>query len=60
MNKKNKDTKDAEELTRLERRILPLLHTPEITMKYIKQMTYKDKEALYGVLYEKFHGKKPS
>ena len=57
MSKKDKDTK---ELTRLERRILPLLHTPEITMKYIKQMTYRDKEALYGVLYEKFHGKKPS
>ena len=57
MSKKDKDTK---ELTRLERRILPLLHTPEITMKYIKQMTYKDKEALYGVLYEKFHGKNPS
>ena len=57
MSKKDKDTK---ELTRLERRLLPLLHTPEITMKYIKQMTYKDKEALYGVLYEKFHGKKPS
>jgi len=57
MSKKDKDTK---ELTRLERRILPLLHTPQITMKYIKQMTYKDKEALYGVLYEKFHGKKPS
>ena len=57
MSKKDKDTKG---LTRLERRILPLLHTPEITMKYIKQMTYKDKEALYGVLYEKFHGKKPS
>jgi len=57
MSKKDKDTK---ELTRLERRILPLLHTPEITMKYIKQMTYKDKEALYGVLHEKFHGKKPS
>ena len=57
MSKKDKDTK---ELTRLERRILPLLHTPEITMKYIKQMSYKDKEALYDVLYEKFHGKKPS
>jgi len=57
MSKKDKDTK---ELTRLERRILPLLHTPQITMKYIKQMTYKDKEALYDVLYEKFHGKKPS
>ena len=56
----SKKDKDAKELTRLERRILPLLHTPEITMKYIKQMTYKDKEALYGVLYEKFHGKKPS
>tara|TARA_R100000008_G_scaffold85991_1_gene77424 strand:+ start:1245 stop:1412 length:168 start_codon:yes stop_codon:yes gene_type:complete len=54
----NKEEK--EKLTRLEKRILPLLSEPEVTMKVIKEMPYKNKESLYHVLYEKYHGDKPS
>lgn len=40
--------------TRLERRIEKLLTTPEVTMKVVKDMPYKHKEALYEVLKEKY------
>ena len=43
--------------TRLERRIEKLLTTPEVTMKVVKDMPYKHKEALYEVLKEKYKEK---
>jgi len=55
-----KEEKEELKLTRLEKRILPLLSTPDVTMKCVKQMTDKDKENLYQVLHEKYHGDKPS